>query len=207
MKKITVFLMTVMLLTGFAYGQENNDIPVKGINDTIRVAVTRDDMGNMIPWIPLSDVWVTNTRIFKSPEARQKFNRLRYNVLKVLPYAKFARNRYSRLHEELELTSNKKEQRKLVKACEKEIKEMFNKEIKNMTITQGEILIKLIDRETGNSSYELVKELKGGFRAFCYQSVAKVFGHNLKQKYDPAQERDIENIIQRSGYYGSYSFN
>jgi len=199
--------MTVMLLTGFAYGQENNDIPVKGINDTIRVAVTRDDMGNMIPWIPLSDVWVTNTRIFKSPEARQKFNRLRYNVLKVLPYAKFARNRYSRLHEELELTSNKKEQRKLVKACEKEIKEMFNKEIKNMTITQGEILIKLIDRETGNSSYELVKELKGGFRAFCYQSVAKVFGHNLKQKYDPAQERDIENIIQRSGYYGSYSFN
>lgn len=207
MKKITFFFITVMLLTGFAYGQSNNDIPVKGINDTIRVAITRDDMGDMIPWIPLSDVWITNTRIFKSPEARQKFNRLRYNVLKVLPYAKFARSRYSRLHEELELTENKKEQRKLVKACEKEIKDMFNKEIKNMTITQGEILIKLIDRETGNSSYELVKELKGGFRAFCYQSVAKVFGHNLKQKYDPAQERDIENIIQRSGYYGSYSFN
>lgn len=199
--------MSVMLLASMAYGQTNNDIPVKGKNDTIRVAVTRDDFGQMVPWIPLSDVWVTSSRIFQSPEARSKFNRLRYNVLKVLPYAKFARNRYSRLHDELELTDNKKEQRKLVKACEKEIKDMFNKEIKNMTITQGEILIKLIDRETGNSSYQLVKELKGGFTAFCYQSVARVFGHNLKQKYDPQQERDIENIIQRYGYYGSYSFN
>lgn len=207
MKKITVFLLAVMLLTGLAYGQTNNDIPVKGINDTIKVAVTRDEMGAMIPWIPLSDVWVNSTRIFQSPEERKKFNRLRYNVLKVLPYAKFARNRYSRLNEELELTKNKKEQKQLVKACEKEIKDMFNKEIKNMTVTQGEILIKLIDRETGNSSYELVKELKGGFRAFCYQSVARVFGHNLKQKYDPQQERDIENIIQRYGYYATYGLN
>lgn len=207
MKKITVFLIAVMLLAGFAYGQTNNDIPVKGINDTIKVAVTRDEMGEMIPWIPLSDVWVNSTRIFQSPEERKKFNRLRYNVLKVLPYAKFARNRYSRLNEELELTKNKKEQKQLVKACEKEIKDMFNKEIKNMTVTQGEILIKLIDRETGNSSYELVKELKGGFRAFCYQSVARVFGHNLKQKYDPQQERDIENIIQRYGYYATYGLN
>lgn len=207
MKKITVFLLAVMLLTGLAYGQTNNDIPVKGINDTIKVAVTRDEMGEMIPWIPLSDVRVNSTRIFQSPEERKKFNRLRYNVLKVLPYAKFARNRYSRLNEELELTKNKKAQRQLVKACEKEIKDMFNKEIKNMTVTQGEILIKLIDRETGNSSYELVKELKGGFRAFCYQSVARVFGHNLKQKYDPQQERDIENIIQRYGYYATYGLN
>ena len=186
-----------------ALSQDKFDPKVKGKNDTIKVYVTKDDYGDLIPWIPLADVPIYSTRIFASAEARMKYNRLRYNVLKVLPYAMFARERYARLNQQLAVTSNKKEQKKLVKACEKEIKDMFNREIKNMTITQGEILIKLIDRETGNSTYDMVKELKGGFTAFCYQSVARVFGHNLKQKYDPQQERDIENIIQRYGYYNT----
>ncbi|WP_069658221.1 DUF4294 domain-containing protein [Arcticibacter eurypsychrophilus] len=207
MKKISILIVLSLIVISFSYSQVKDTIQEKGINDTIRVAVTRDDYGNMIPWIPLMDAYVNNTRIFLTPQARSMFNRLRYNVLKVLPYAKFARNRYSRLNEQLAQTTNKREQRKLVKVCEKEIKDMFNKEIKNMTITQGEILIKLIDRETGNSSYELVKELKGGFTAFCYQSVARVFGHNLKQKYDPQEDRDIENVIVRYGYYGNYLFN
>ncbi|WP_040298673.1 DUF4294 domain-containing protein [Arcticibacter svalbardensis] len=207
MKKISILIVLSLVMISFSYSQVKNSIQEKGINDTIRVAVTRDDYGDMIPWIPLQDAYVNNTRIFLTPQARSLFNRLRYNVLKVLPYAKFARNRYSRLNEQLAETTDKKEQKKLVKACEKEIKDMFNKEIKNMTITQGEILIKLIDRETGNSSYELVKELKGGFTAFCYQSVARVFGHNLKQKYDPQEDRDIENVIVRYGYYGNYPFN
>ena len=70
-----------------------------------------------------------------------------------------------------------------------------------MTITQGEVLIKLIDRETGNSSYDLVKDMKGGVSAFFMQSVARVFGHDLKSQYDPDQERDIEFIIRSAGYY------
>lgn len=184
-----------------AVPQDKFDPKVKGKNDTIRVALTRDDFGDLIPWIPLADVPIYSTRIFTSPEARMRYNRLRFNVMKVLPYAMFARERYARLNQQLAVTSNKKEQRRLVKACEKEIKDMFNREIKNMSITQGEILIKLIDRETGNSTYDMVRELKGGFTAFCYQSVARVFGHDLKQKYDPEQERDIENIIQKYGYY------
>lgn len=203
MKNFPLFLFFSLFFLQLANAQDKFDPNVKGKNDTIRVAITKDDNGEFIPWIPLADVNIRDFRIFASAEARAQYNRLRYNVLKVLPYAKFARDRYSRLHEDLALTQKRKEQRVLVKACEREIKDMFNREIKNMTITQGEILIKLIDRETGNSSYELVKQLKGGFTAFCYQSVARVFGHNLKQKYDPQQERDIENIIQRYGYYNS----
>jgi hypothetical protein len=200
MKKIALFVFFATVFSG-SFAQENPALPVTGKNDTIRVAVTKDENGVMIPWLSLWDVPVYGTRVFSSPEARTKFNRLRYNVLKVLPYAKFARDRYSRLNEELAHSTNRKQQRQLVKACEKEIKDMFNREVKNMTITQGEILIKLIDRETGRSSYELVRELKGGFTAFFYQSVARVVGHNLKQKYDPQEERDIENIIQSYGYY------
>jgi hypothetical protein len=77
---------------------------------------------------------------------------------------------------------------------------MFKKEIENLTISQGEILIKLVNRETGTTSYGVVKELKGGFNAFVLQSVARIFGHNLKQTYDADEQRDIEQILQEAGY-------
>ncbi|MGV3685149.1 MAG: DUF4294 domain-containing protein [Daejeonella sp.] len=183
-----------------ALAQYKNDPTIKGVKDTIVVAVTNID-DELIPWVGLPEITIVDTRIFKSPLERAKFNRLRYNVMKVMPYAMFARQRYARLQTDLAHTRNKKEQRVLVKTFENEIKAMFNREIKNLTITQGGILIKLIDRETGNSSYELVKEMKGGVTAFFYQSVARIFGNNLKNKYDPQEDRDIEAIIQSSGYY------
>ena len=157
---------------------------------------TLDETGAPIPWILLPSVYLTKVQYFSTPEARARYMRLRHNVLKVLPYARFAQERYQKLNRDLAMTANKKDQRKLVKACEVEIKEMFNKEIKNLTITQGKILIKLIDRETGLSSYQMVKELRGGVNAFFYQSIAKVFGHNLKSEYDPQEDHEIEMILR-----------
>lgn len=174
-------------------------MPVTGKQDTIRVALTDLD-GEMVPWVLIPDVPVFATRIFRSPEERTRFLRLRYNVLKVLPYARYAGERYAQLQRDLAVTGDKKQQKKLIKTCEKEIKDLFNNQVKNLTITQGEILIKLIDRETGYSSFELVKSLKGGVKAFMFQSAAKLFGHDLKEKYDAETERDIENIIRTSGY-------
>jgi hypothetical protein len=72
--------------------------------------------------------------------------------------------------------------------------------VENLTISQGEVLIKLIDRQTGNTSYELVKQLKGGLNAFMMQSIARLFGHNLKETYDPDEDRDIETILHKYGY-------
>jgi len=89
----------------------------------------------------------------------------------------------------------------LVKQCDKEIKDMFNREIKELTITQGQILTKLIDREVGRTTYDIVKQTKGGFAAFSYQIVARVVGHNLKSTYNPNEDRDIESIIRTSGFY------
>ena len=93
----------------------------------------------------------------------------------------------------------------MISACETQIKELFNKEIKDLTISQGEVLIKLIDRETGNTSYAMVKELKGGFKAFLLQSAARIFGHDLKETYNPEEQKDIEAILQQSGYAASYN--
>lgn len=195
------FFLCVIFNVSFA--QQGKDVMPKGKNDTIKVYATRDIDGSMMPWIPLADVPIKTVRTFRDPEARFQYDRLRRNVLLVLPYARFARDRYARLNADMAKTTSKREQRKLVNACQKEIKEMFNSKIKNMSISQGEILIKLIDRETGNSSFELVKDLKGNVTAFFYQSIGRVFGHNLKQQYDPEEEREIEAIIQSSGYYSS----
>lgn len=170
-----------------------------GKNDTVRVAVTL--VGNeFMPWIPLHEIIILDTRIFKTPAERAKFDRLRYNVLKVMPYAVMARNKYAQLQRDLAVTADKKEQRRLVKACNEDVKAIFNHEIKNLTMNQGGILIKLIDREIGRSSFDILKEMKGGFNAFLYQSLARIFSNNLKNRYDPEEDRDIEAIIQSSSY-------
>lgn len=174
--------------------------PVLGKNDTVLVLATNDN-GYMIPWFPLKEVVIYGTRIFKSAEDQAAFNRLRYNVLKVMPYALYAKKRYEQLERDLAITSDRKLQKRLVKQCDEEIKKMFNTEIKELTITQGQILTKLINREVGRTTYDIVKETKGGFAAFSYQLIARVVGHNLKSTYSLTEDRDIESIIVNSGYY------
>jgi hypothetical protein len=199
-----LFIPLIVIITAASVEAQVSSLPVKmpvmGKNDTIRVASTNEN-GEMIPWIPLNEVVIYGARIFKSPADQAAFNRLRYNVMKVMPYALYAKRRYEQLERELAVTAEKKEQKRLVKQCDKEIKEMFNREIKELTITQGQILTKLIDREVGRTTYDIVKETKGGITAFLYQSVARVVGHNLKSTYSPQDDRDIESIIVSSGFY------
>ncbi len=199
--KIKIFLsfVFILLVSHFAFAQKMVTITI-GKYDTLKVATTNYN-GETIPWVVLNEVLVTDKRIFKTPLDKAKFNRLRYNVLKVLPYARYAGQRYRQLERDLALTNDRKKQKQLVKACENEIKTLFNSKIKDMTINQGEILIKLIDRETGTSSYKLVKEIQGTLPAFFMQSLARIFGHNLKAEYDSEEERDIETIINSAGYY------
>lgn len=199
-----LFALSIVMIAGFcAYAQDSTSKaiwPKLGKNDTIRVAATYDN-GYMIPWIGLREVVIYGQRIWKSPQEQAAYTRLRYNVLKVMPYALYAKRRYEQLERELAVTGDKKEQKRLVKQCDNEIKKMFNTEIKELTITQGQILTKLIDREVGRTTYDIVKETKGKFAAFSYQLVARVVGHNLKSTYSVQEDRDIESIIRSSGYY------
>ena len=204
MKFCRLFILLFVIITAEkSVAQDKNGLPrfpAKGKNDTIRVASTNEE-GEMIPWIPLNQVVIYGIRIFKSPSDQAAYNRLRYNVLKVMPYALFAKRRYEQLERDLAVTTDRKEHKKLIKQCDSEIKQMFKTEIKELTISQGQILTKLIDREVGRTTYEIVKETQGGVKAFIYQSVARVVGHNLKSTYNPEEERDIESIITSSGFY------
>jgi hypothetical protein len=204
MKKYHLFILFIVMIASTAVkAQETTAPPIwpeKGKNDTIRVAATNDN-GYMIPWIGLQEVVIYGKRIWKSAEEQAAYNRLRYNVLKVMPYALYAKKRYEKLEQDLATVADKKIQKKLVKECDSEIKNMFNTEIKELTITQGQILTKLIDREVGRTTYDIVKQTKGGFAAFSYQLIARVVGHNLKTTYSATEDRDIESIIINSGYY------
>lgn len=154
------------------------------------------ESGEEVPWFPIETVVVRATRQWKSISEREQYLRLKRNVLRVLPYAIYAQKRYEQLDRDLALVRSKREERRLIKECEIEIKEKINSEVKNLSVSQGKILIKLIERQTGNTSYELLKGMKGSVTAFVYQGVARVFGHNLKSTYDAQEDFVIENIIR-----------
>jgi hypothetical protein len=197
--KFIGFVLVFCCFAATALSQNPLPRPKLGKNDTIKTYLT-EYQGELIPWMVTQEVKIVDTRIFKSEKEHQDYNRLRYNVYKVLPYMRFASARYQQLQRDLATTGDKSKQKEMIKACEVQIKDLFNREIKNLTITQGEILIKLVNRETGNTSYEMLKEMKGGLNAFMFQSIARIFGHNLKETYDPEQERDIESILRSAGY-------
>ena len=198
--KFIGFFVLFCCAVGTISAQAPNPAPLKmGKNDTIRSYMTIFDNQQM-PWVVVPEVKIVDSRIFKSQADRDNYNRLVYNVKKVWPYAQFAGDRYEQLQRDLALTGDKKKQKELISACNDQIKDLFKREIENMTISQGEVLIKLIDRQTNNTSYELVKQLKGGVDAFMMQSVARLFGHNLKETYDADQDRDIETILHQYGY-------
>jgi uncharacterized protein DUF4294 len=176
--------------------------PNTGKKDTIREYETLLD-GELVPMIVTPEIKIVDVRIFKSQADREAYRRLKYNIYKVLPYAKYASQRYEQLQRSLATTADKRRQKMMVDTCETQIKDLFKKEIENLTISQGEILIKLIDRQTGNTSYQMIKDLKGGLKAFMFQSIARVFGHNLKETYDPNEERDMEAILQEAGFYAN----
>lgn len=128
-----------------------------------------------------------------------KYVRLIRNVKRTLPYAKMAKARLDQLERELALITDPDERDKYVKEAEKSIRDQFEENLKKLSVSQGKILIRLIDRETGQTSFQLVKDLRGPFQAFFWQSMARMFGSDLKMNYDPTQGDDqvIEEIIQR----------
>lgn len=196
---LLIFSCGVLLVSA----QEKQPQPLKlGKNDTIRTYLTEEG-GELMPMIVGPEVKIMDVRIFKTQADRDAYRRLRYNIYKVLPYAKYASQKYEQLQRSLATTTDKRRQKRMVDTCENDIKSLFKKEIENLTISQGEILIKLIDRQTGSTSYDMVKDLKGGLKAFMFQSLARLFGHNLKETYDPAEERDMEAILQEAGYYAN----
>ncbi len=153
--------------------------------------------GDTIPDITLDEVEVLLLKYPTTKRGRRKLSRFVKNVKHVLPYAKLAAKKLNEYEEILLAAESDKERKKIMKQAEKEITAEFSDDLRDMTFTQGLILIKLIDRETGETSYDLVQELRGNFRAFFYQTFARIWGFNLKEQYDPdGKDRQLEAIVR-----------
>jgi len=181
------FGILALPMTNRVYGQTDDGrkaLPVTIMN------------GDTLPTVNMGTVFVIEKKVFKSKSDQRKYDRLERYVTKVYPYAKLAGDLLQSYNDTLVTIKNEVKRKAYMKKVEAELKTQFEGELKKLTVMQGVILVKLIDRETGESSYELVKELRGSMSAFLWQSLARLFGQNLKLKYDPnGEDRDIENIV------------
>ena len=156
-------------------------------------SIERD--GLILPEIGIKEVVVIGRPATAKKFPFHRYQRLVYNLKKVYPYALVVRSKLEEANNELEKIPDEKERRKYLRQFEKDIFGEYEDDVRDMTITQGKLLIKLIDRETLNTSYELIRQYRGSFSAFFWQGIARIFGSNLKAQYDPYGEDAIMEII------------
>ena len=135
---------------------------------------------------------------FNSKEEQEKYLRLVRNVKKVMPYAKLAAFRLQMLEDNLNQLSTKKAKKKYIKATEDAIKDEFMESLKSLSRTQGMLLIKLIHRETGNTTFEILKKYRGNASTMFYGLWAKMYNADIDVKFDPIEDYQIEYIIKNT---------
>ena len=151
--------------------------------------------------IDLDEVFLFGKLEFADERERLNYFILRRKTIKVYPYAKMAAERLVELNDSLDFIKKKRHRKRYTKKVQKYIEGEFSEELKKLTRTEGQILVKLIHRQTGTTAFGLVKELRSGWRAFWYQTTAKAFKIDLKEEFHPEeihQDYLIEDILQRA---------
>lgn len=155
--------------------------------------------GDTIPFLILDEISINpSNTLAKEIINKPKYSKLIRDVKKAYPYAVIAGVKLKEYNDIIANTPDEGERKKLMKQAEEDLKKQFTDDVENMTFTQGKILLKLIYRQTGVTSYEIVKELRGTLRAIFWQTLARIFGANLKIEYDPAgEDKAIEEIVKQ----------
>jgi len=194
---VKTHIYILMMLFGFlSYGQEpveQDSIP----KDYIKVE------GDSIfrPSIDLEEIYVFNKLKFKSYEDKRRYLILRRKTIKVFPYAKLAAEQLTTLNDSLKKIKKRRKRKRYAKKIQKYIEKEFSAELKKLTRTEGQILVKLVHRQTGVTAFALVKELRSGWKAFWYNTTASLFDISLKEEYNPKEIQEdylIEDILQRA---------
>lgn len=151
--------------------------------------------------IDLKEITIYPPLNFKSIDDQIRYYTLKRKTLKVYPYALLASKRLEKLNSRLSLIKTRDQKKKYARVVERFMEKEFSNELKKLTRSEGQILIKLIYRETGQTVYKLVKKLRNGFRAFSYNSLAKIFDISIKTQYNPMNNDEdtiIEDILNRA---------
>ena len=205
MRRLFTLLLVVIPMLAMAQkfnnGVNPEDMDVEMDNPTFvpMVKIGKVKQGrDSIQYVELNNIWVYPQPEFKNARQRAAYNRLIYNIKRVLPIAKECDRIIIETGEYLELLPNKKAKDQHMKVVEQDIKREYTPRVKKLTYSQGKLLIKLIDRECNNSSYDLIKAFLGPIRAGFYQSFAWIFGASLKKSYDPnGADRITERIVRQ----------
>lgn len=191
MKIPSIILLLFILSVNISLGQNIAD------KDTFYVARFVIIDGDTIPNVNIEEVVVFPKLVFKSRRQSRRYRKIVRDVRKAYPYAKYAKKKLDEMESEFDKLDSEKERKKYVKVIESELMNKFGRELKKLTVTQGRILLKLVDRETGDTSYELLKELRGSISAVFWQTIARLFGSDLKSHYDPVgDDYLIERVVK-----------
>jgi hypothetical protein len=145
-----------------------------------------------------NEIHIYPEKEFKNRRERNKYNKLVRNFKKVYPYALEIGEIYKNIDDTLNMFDDDKTRKKYIKYREKQIMDTYKPKLTKMTLSQGVLLVKLLDRETGNTAYEIVDDLRGTIKAFFWQGFALLFGNNLKYHYDgDNQDKEIEELVMR----------
>lgn len=153
-----------------------------------------------LPHVYLQEVKVKGKNLYKKKYIRstRRQTRLEYNVKKVYPYARIAAEKIQQIDRQIDQTKDKSKRKEIIKKEYKALMKSFKQPLMKLSITQGRILVRLIYRETNNSAFAHIKEYKGSVNAYFWQSLALLFGNNLKADYEPyGKDREIEDIVKR----------
>ncbi|CAM3483977.1 DUF4294 domain-containing protein [Zobellia roscoffensis] len=196
MKKTLLFLFFVhFLFLGYSQIEEQ---PLDSVTEKMIIVEGDSIFRNSID---LDEVYLFGKLKFSSYKDKLRYYILRRKTLKVYPYAKLAAERLEELNDSITKIKKRRHQKKYTKEIQKFIEEEFSEELKKLTRTEGQILVKLIYRQTGETAFELVKELRSGWRAFWYNTTASMFKISLKERFQPDQVHEdylIEDILQRA---------
>src|SRR6056297_64876 len=196
-KSIQILWLGLLLLTGYTAMAQKQVAPADTLNKKDRHVLKAEQVnGENIASIEVEEVVVFPKIEFDSRRKYRRYRKLIRDLKKVYPYAQKAKYKLIQMERDFRQIESEQARKQYVKKMEKEIKQEFSDDVKHLTITQGRLLLKLIDRETGNTSYTLLDDLKGSFTAVFWQTVARIFGHNLKAEYEPhGRDYLIERIV------------
>lgn len=151
--------------------------------------------GDTIPVFNLPEVSIVE-KVFNDPILQARYSRLKRNALIVYPYGKIAIQTIVEVEDSLQKIKNDKDRKKFLKSKDEAMKKLFEDRLKNLTKNQGYILIEMIERETNMSMHDIIKNYRGGFKAFYWNTFGKFYGYDLKNVYHPEQDPDLENILK-----------
>ena len=185
--RISIICLVLLVTTGDAYAQNS-------VNDTIRLGAVIEH-GQQYPMVLLPEF--VRTGLLMDAEDRKRIDRLRSDIYTTYPYALTAATIFKDVNANLDKMDERRDRKRYLKTVDKKLDMVFKEPLKNMSIDQGHVLIKLINRQTGQNCYSIIKELKGGFSALMWQSVGVFFNNNLSREYDPEdRDKEIESIVR-----------